>query len=183
MVGLRTRRCSGSQTLNAEDNCSLRVAVWGAASMNKHREGLSKGPRAGRKGEAGIYVAPEVLVTEEGLLVEESRRSPLLAHNALHLPQHRGQPAAATNVMSANSAQSPWPLTGKRRDDEEVQEEGILEREAIAGPHDTTRAAAQQRTQDHQLIACANWQTNCFLPSPSASHDPQVAAWPGLAYD
>jgi len=65
IVGLRTHSCSGSQTLDAEDNSSLRVAVWGAASINRHREGLSKGPR-----KAGIYVAPEVLVTEEGLLVQ-----------------------------------------------------------------------------------------------------------------
>lgn len=36
---------------------------------SRDREGLGKGPRAG-KGEAGIYVAREVLVTEEGLLVQ-----------------------------------------------------------------------------------------------------------------
>ena len=67
IVGLRTHRCSGSQTLDAENNSSLRVAVWGAASINRHREGLSKGPRAERKGEREFM---EVHVTEEGLLVQ-----------------------------------------------------------------------------------------------------------------
>lgn len=58
IVGLRTHMCSGSQTLDAEDNCLLRVAVWGAASINKHREGLSKGPRAGKGERPEFFVWP-----------------------------------------------------------------------------------------------------------------------------
>lgn len=126
IVGLRTRRFADAA---AEDDCSQRVAVWGAACIKAlrpsrvHVRQREKESAAWRR-LAGIYVAlPWCARSRRRVVGGARRRSPIAsASRSMHIAQRRGRPAAATNVMSANS--DPGRLAvppGEGRRDEAVR--------------------------------------------------------------
>ncbi|KAF2629363.1 hypothetical protein BU25DRAFT_420219 [Macroventuria anomochaeta] len=115
IIGLRTQWFA---EVDAEDNCSLRVAVWGTACIKAQR-GSQPGSTCGfgkrRARPDGNLCGPTqgMFVTEEGLLVVLEDAHIASAPSSMHLPQRGGRPAAATNVMSANSASAPLAVPGR----------------------------------------------------------------------
>ena len=111
---------------------------------------------------------------EEGLLVVLHDAHIASAPSSLHLPQHGGQPAAATNVMSADSDSVHLAVLGRRLQAKDVEEEEVLDHEAIAGRpwYDMSRRSA---TDAGPSVDCVReLEANCIFQSPSAPHDPRA---------